>query len=61
MRDEDIISLYFARDESAIQASMDSYGRYCTSIAGNILKDPLDVEEVVSDTWVHAWNSIPPE
>lgn len=61
MRDEDIIDLYFARNESAIQATMDSYGRYCSAIAGNILNNPSDVEEVVSDTWIHAWNSIPPE
>ena len=61
MRDEDIIDLYYARNESAIQATMDSYGRYCSAIAGNILNNPSDVEEVVSDTWVQAWNSIPPE
>lgn len=61
MRDEDIIDLYFARNEYAIQVSMDCYGKYCSTIAGNILNDSSDVEEVVSDTWLHSWNAIPPQ
>ena len=60
MLDEEIISLYFDRDEQAIQASMDTYGSYCGRIARNILTLREDAEEAVSDTWLHAWNAIPP-
>ena len=60
MRDEEIISLYLDRDEQAIQASMNTYGSYCGKIARNILKIQEDAEEAVSDTWLHAWNAIPP-
>lgn len=60
MRDEEIISLYFDRDEQAIQESMDAYGGYCGKIARNILKVQEDAEEAVADTWLRAWHSIPP-
>lgn len=60
MRDEEIISLYFDRDEQAIQESMDTYGGYCGKIARNILKVQEDAEEAVADTWLRAWHSIPP-
>ena len=60
MRDDEIISLYFDRSEQAIQESMDAYGGYCGKIARNILKIQEDAEEAVSDTWLHAWNAIPP-
>ena len=36
------------------------YGAYCTSIAQNILQNPADAEECVNDTWLHAWNAMPP-
>ncbi len=61
MRDEEIIALYFERNEHAIQATMDTYGGYCGKIAGNILKNDADVEEVLSDTWMRTWNAIPPQ
>ena len=61
MRDEDMIALYFDRNEQAIQATMDTYGSYCRKIAGNILKNEADIEEVLSDTWLRAWNTIPPQ
>lgn len=60
MEDKRIIELYFERDEQAIRASMDTYGRYCHVVAGRILSDPSDVEEAVAETWLRAWNSIPP-
>lgn len=60
MCDEEIIALYFARNEQAIEASMDAYGGYCTKVASNILKDHADAEEAVADTWLRAWNAIPP-
>ncbi|MBQ7344777.1 MAG: RNA polymerase sigma factor [Oscillospiraceae bacterium] len=60
MDDEQIIELYVARDERAISETDGKYGRYCGSLAKQILSDPLDAEEVVSDTWLKAWGSIPP-
>lgn len=61
MDETQIVSLFFARDESAIAAVRDHYGNYCARIAGNILDSPEDVEEVLSDTWFRAWNTIPPQ
>ena len=60
MQDQDIIKLYFARNEQAITESSNKYGYYCTSIALNILQNMQDAEECVNDTWLRAWNSIPP-
>lgn len=60
MNDAQIIQLYFARDEQAIRESMYSYGNYCRKIAESILQDRLDVEEAVADTWMKAWETIPP-
>lgn len=61
MEDEKIIELFFSRQESAITAVRDTYGSYCARIAGNILDSREDVEEVLSDTWLKVWNSIPPQ
>ena len=61
MTDEAIIEMYFDRNEAAINKSNEKYGRYCMTIAGSILSDHLDSEECVNDTWLRAWNSIPPE
>ena len=60
MTDQEIIDLFFARDEAAIVESERQYGRYCTSVAINILGSAADAEECVNDTWVRAWNAIPP-
>ncbi len=60
MNDEEIIRLYFDRNEQAITESSAKYGAYCSAIAGNILSDVEDVKECVNDTWLRAWNSIPP-
>ena len=60
MTDEKIIELFFHRDEQAIRESVIAYGAYCRSIAAGILNDPSDAEEAVADTWLAAWNSIPP-
>ena len=61
MEDDHIISLYRARDESAIARSAEKYGAYCFAIARNILGNPEDSEECVSDTWLKVWNLIPPQ
>ena len=60
MEDTAIINLYFDRSEQAIQATAQKYGRYCFSIAWNVLYDKEDSNECVNDTWLATWNSIPP-
>lgn len=59
--DEDIVALYFARSEEAIAESDRKYGKTCHTIAYNILHSDEDAEECVNDTWLRAWNAIPPE
>lgn len=61
MEDSKIIQLYWDRDESAIPATSEKYGAYCTSIARNILKNEEDTEECVNDTYLNAWNAMPPQ
>ena len=60
MEDEAIVQLYWDRDEAAISETSRKYGAYCTSIARNILDNAADTEECVSDTWLRAWNAMPP-
>ncbi len=61
MEDQGIIQLYFSRSEEAILHTEEKYGAYCRRIAGNILRNPEDAQETVSDTWMAAWNAIPPQ
>lgn len=61
MEDNIIIELYFQRSETAIRESEKKYGAYCGTIANNILHSQQDSEECVNDTWIRAWNAIPPE
>ena len=60
MNDTQIVQLYWDRNEQAIPATADKYGNYCTSIAKNILGNHEDAEECVNDTYMNAWNSMPP-
>lgn len=60
MKDTQIIALYWSRDERAIEETQRSYGNYCYSIAFRILSDREDADECVNDTWLRAWNAIPP-
>ena len=60
MKDEDIVSLYWDRDERAIRETETKYDRYLTKIAYNILNDAEDSRESVNDTYLAAWNSMPP-
>lgn len=60
MHDSQIIALYFDRDQRAIEETADKYGSYCYCIAHNILENKEDAEESVSDTYLGAWNAIPP-
>lgn len=61
MQDYEIVDLYFARDERAILNTEQKYGSYCKTIAMNILHDDSDSDECVNDTYLAAWNSIPPQ
>lgn len=58
--DEDILTLYNRRDEQAIAATQSKYGSYCRAVADRILRVREDAEECVNDTYLHAWNAIPP-
>ena len=60
MNDDQILDLYWARSESAISETEKKYGRYCYSIAYQILSDEEDVKEVLNDTYLKVWNTIPP-
>ncbi len=60
MEDKRIIELYFARDERAIEETKISYGRLIFSVARAILGSDGDSEECENDTYLGAWNSIPP-
>ena len=60
MDDAKIVQLYWDRNEQAILATADKYGNYCASIAKNILGNHEDAEECVNDTYLNAWNSMPP-
>lgn len=61
MQDSEIIRLYWERDERAIRETDTAYGAYCRSIANTILRSAPDAEECVNDTYLHAWNAIPPQ
>ena len=61
MEDEAIVRLYWQRDEGAIRETRDKYGNYLTKIAWNILANHEDSEESVNDTYLRAWDSMPPQ
>ena len=56
-----IINLLESRDQSALSALEEKYGKYCMKISLNILRDSSDSEENVNDTYMQVWNSIPPQ
>lgn len=60
MRDEEIVALYWDRDENAIRATEKQYGPYLYKIAYNVLTNREDSEESVNDTYWKAWESMPP-
>ena len=60
MEDLQIVQLFWDRNEEAISRAEEKYGRYCASIAANILSDWSDTEECLNDCMLKAWNSIPP-
>ena len=60
MDDRRIVELYWQRSEAAIAETQTKYGKYCHYIAYNILSDDGDAEECVNDTYLKAWDSMPP-
>ena len=61
MEDAGIIELFWERSERAIVELGEKYGAFCFAVAMNVLSDAEDAEECVNDTWLRAWNAIPPE
>lgn len=61
MEDSRIVGLYWQRNPDAISETAGKYGAYCFSIANHILRNTEDSEECVNDTWLQAWNAIPPQ
>ncbi len=60
MEDSKIIDLYFERSQVAVRETHEKYGHYCHSIAYSVLYSDEDAEECVNDTYLKAWQSIPP-
>jgi len=60
MEDQQIIELFFSRSETAVSETENKYAAYCRSVAMRILQSPEDTEEILNDTWLAAWNCIPP-
>ena len=60
MDDAQIVQLYWNRDEQAIPVTGEKYGSYCKKIAKNIVGNQEDAEECVNDTYLNAWNAMPP-
>ena len=60
LNDEQILELYWARDDAAIHETSGKYGAQLTRLADRMLRAKEDAEECVNDTYLGAWNSIPP-
>jgi RNA polymerase sigma-70 factor (ECF subfamily) len=61
MEDERIVALYWERSEDAIRQTQSKYDNYCMGIAGRILSSHEDARECVNDTYLAAWDAIPPQ
>ena len=60
MEDQRIVELYWERSEQALRETQAKYANYCYAIAYNILGNREDSEESLNDTYLEAWNSMPP-
>jgi RNA polymerase sigma-70 factor (ECF subfamily) len=61
VEDSKIVDLYWERSEAAIGETAKKYSRYCHSVSYNILHNNEDADECVNDTYLHAWNAMPPK
>lgn len=59
--DKEIVALFFERNEKAIAAASEKYGKYISSVAMNVLRNREDAEECVNDALLRVWERIPPE
>lgn len=59
--DKKITALLESRSEQALKLLSEKYGGLCTTISYNVLGNRSDSEEVVNDTYMKVWNTIPPE
>ena len=60
MTTNDLIKLFWSRDERALEETQKRYADYCFNLANNILNNPQDAEECVNDAYLRIWRSIPP-
>ncbi len=60
MKDRDIVDCFWERSETALAETQKKYGNYCYAIAFRILNSVPDAEECTNDTYVAAWNAMPP-
>lgn len=60
MEDERIVELFLSRDETALSQTAEKYGPKLRALANNLLRDNQAAEECENDTYLHAWNAIPP-
>ena len=60
MDDKHIVALFFERDQRALTETQQKYSRYLYRVAHNVLQNQQDAEECVNDTYLRAWNAIPP-
>ena len=60
MNDDDIIALFYDRDEQALTEIQNRFSGKCYCVAWRILKNHEDCEECINETWLRAWRSIPP-
>lgn len=61
MEDVEILALYYKRSEDAIWETDRKYGKLCRTISMNVLNDRRDTEEIMDDTWMAMWDTIPPK
>lgn len=61
MNDQEIVELFFRRDQLGILEAQEKYGAYCLTVARNILGSEEDSQECLNDLWLRVWNAIPPE
>ena len=61
MDDKELVDLYYARSEAAIEQTEKRYGPLCRTIAMNILGNRQDAEDCVNEAYLGAWNTIPPQ
>lgn len=60
MEDREIVAMYWARNPDAIAATQEKYGIFCYQLAWRVLSQGEDAQECVNDTYLAAWNAMPP-